>query len=1302
MKQAAHQSRSATHARAAGERGGRKRPDKLEQARQQAGNLAIQGAVQEATQGHFLQTKMAVSQPDDPHERQADQVAEQVMRMPAARPVPPRVSRLSGGIDRKCSGCEEDQQASPMVHRKKRPGPDSPTAKTHPGRIAADLGGGQSLSQQTRAFFEPRFGRSFNDVRVHAGGTAQQMATSLNARAFTTGNDIVFAPGQYRPGTTSGRQLLAHELTHVIQQSGNPAARLVQRKPNNKQSTQKDGKQPLSEMPDELAVAGGFADWKNINVATFTNGEILYSIRTNQEWLSANGIVVIEYSDREAYQKRLVKERENRIQAGATWMQDPAAEKLTAILQLRDSGGKIEVSSYQPARYLNMIGVGKDASRILSPDQFAAYLNSNGISGYDSQAWKDAEALVKAAQKVKDQQQGLGIGAGDAALHGVANTNTSPKYGKSFGDQYAKGFLSTGAHGFLAESAFGAKHGGLDTNSKNWRSWGRSPSDNFLIRQLQRNTPFSQGEKVPGPMWFQEWQRGNYPMADFDSYHPFAIKPVSVKSSVQDKWSARRDFFLEGHAAMLGTDQTKGGRPLAAYLRNAPPGTTQADVARAGTLAINPGDVQRLQNIYSNLTQVEAAYQEGGKTVTPGKMNLDRAGVGRVVSGYLQASPVTIKGKQYSSASVLIDDYKNNVITHAELTTALRPIGQMAAGAVRSNEMPRSELNTLKQNRIAHGQGTRKPLQMLGSDYFDSMLYGKTKATGLHAWSGGKAGAVMGGGMKALMVAMNPEDYEDPGGAIIEATALGMGTGLAEGGLGHYFARQATAPILGSGVPLTASSALGIRSVASGKAGGIVAVLAESGIILSEDRRHSAEEVVYRVGRSGGIGFVSTALGTAAGTATGAWAGATFGTAVGGPVGFIVGLAVGLAVGALLNAIIPDYEQMVVEQVPLSEFEKNLQAQTPQSIKNQILAQQAYDLLFKKAHAPKYRGPFDLDEVYDKHNLTNSPGQRNVYEALITGEIDCATGYCHAIKDINRYDAQFPMWHEARTPVIDQLTQAAIEEWANRGPKPKFLDYDMPGQTVPPWLHEQVAGQGTAEDVAKLIDVIQPNIGQWQTILGPDIIPPRVASSPMSDLELYNFMLMQIDEKQSSFEADFGKLDEDDIKLYKDLLEKANKPKQKPKPASKTTYAPSLYFCFTAGTRVAMADGSEQPIETIAKGNLVMAYDESTDAFAVSEVLKTHTNIEVSALRITLDNQRAFTVTPRHRFFIHGEWVRAEDMQPGQLCLSYTPAHTEGNRQYSSVKSIEAVELNEPVYNLTVARYHTYIAEGLVVHNAKP
>jgi hypothetical protein len=80
---------------------------------------------------------------------------------------------------------------------------------------------GRPLDPQTRAFMEPRFGHDFSRVRVHTDAHAAESARAVNAYAYTVGQDVVFGTGQYVPGTSEGRKLLAHELTHVVQQGAN-------------------------------------------------------------------------------------------------------------------------------------------------------------------------------------------------------------------------------------------------------------------------------------------------------------------------------------------------------------------------------------------------------------------------------------------------------------------------------------------------------------------------------------------------------------------------------------------------------------------------------------------------------------------------------------------------------------------------------------------------------------------------------------------------------------------------------------------------------------------------------------------------------------------------------------------------------------------------------------------------------------------------------------------------------------------------------------------------------------------------
>ena len=105
------------------------------------------------------------------------------------------------------------------------------------------------LSAAERAFFEPRFGVDLSGVRVHTDRAAADAAEAVGANAFTVGQDIVFGHGKYSPGSESGKRLLAHELTHVVQQSGagnlagisgRTGSPVIQREPANAEEHQRD------------------------------------------------------------------------------------------------------------------------------------------------------------------------------------------------------------------------------------------------------------------------------------------------------------------------------------------------------------------------------------------------------------------------------------------------------------------------------------------------------------------------------------------------------------------------------------------------------------------------------------------------------------------------------------------------------------------------------------------------------------------------------------------------------------------------------------------------------------------------------------------------------------------------------------------------------------------------------------------------------------------------------------------------------------------------------------------------------
>jgi hypothetical protein len=179
-------------------------------------------AVQRLLRSGAIQAKLAVSQPDDPYEREADRVADQVLQMPepAVEGTPVQGHGQTSQIQRKCGPCQEEE----TVQRKETPA--AAVASTPPVGSSAfsPRGAGHALPGSVRDFFEPRLGHDFSQVRVHTDSEAAESARAVNALAYTVGRDVVFGAGQYAPQTSRGRHVLAHELTHVIQQTGVPGS----------------------------------------------------------------------------------------------------------------------------------------------------------------------------------------------------------------------------------------------------------------------------------------------------------------------------------------------------------------------------------------------------------------------------------------------------------------------------------------------------------------------------------------------------------------------------------------------------------------------------------------------------------------------------------------------------------------------------------------------------------------------------------------------------------------------------------------------------------------------------------------------------------------------------------------------------------------------------------------------------------------------------------------------------------------------------------------------------------------------
>ena len=151
-----------------------------------------------------IQTKLAIGTPGDQYEQEAERVADQVLAMPTHSEVsgtPPRIQRYTAQAN-----AQNDAAPASVDH--------------------VLTGSGRPLDPALRQDMEQRFGHDFSQVRVHSGGGAAQSARDINANAYTVGSNVVFGTGQWAPETREGRRLIAHELTHVVQQSGSDRIRI--------------------------------------------------------------------------------------------------------------------------------------------------------------------------------------------------------------------------------------------------------------------------------------------------------------------------------------------------------------------------------------------------------------------------------------------------------------------------------------------------------------------------------------------------------------------------------------------------------------------------------------------------------------------------------------------------------------------------------------------------------------------------------------------------------------------------------------------------------------------------------------------------------------------------------------------------------------------------------------------------------------------------------------------------------------------------------------------------------------------
>jgi hypothetical protein len=192
--------------------------------------------------------KLEVGQVGDKFEQEADRTADHVVNMPEnhavqKEPLPeekvqkatlpeekvqkePVTGETSSWIQR----AEKKEEEKPIQKKSENPSQrEIPETSWLENQLNTTKGSGNPLPDESRSFMESRFGANFSDVNVHAGNQANILNRSINAQAFTHGSDIYFGEGKYNPESRQGKHLLAHELTHVVQQGNAPVSPKIQK-----------------------------------------------------------------------------------------------------------------------------------------------------------------------------------------------------------------------------------------------------------------------------------------------------------------------------------------------------------------------------------------------------------------------------------------------------------------------------------------------------------------------------------------------------------------------------------------------------------------------------------------------------------------------------------------------------------------------------------------------------------------------------------------------------------------------------------------------------------------------------------------------------------------------------------------------------------------------------------------------------------------------------------------------------------------------------------------------------------------
>lgn len=781
--------------------------------------------------------KAPVGAPHDRAEREADRVADALTATPAAGPI--RCAACAGG-DAPCPAC-----SASTGHLRRRANPQATTpAGPTPAADAVLASPAGPLPDGLRQRFERRLGADLSSVRLHTGPEATRAADSLDAHAFALGPHIVVGERQYQPHTPSGEHLLAHEVAHVLQDEATPTLR---RNGDGPMSTETEGvceapppEVGMSRVSDPAVVEhpAGF-DPCAVEVSNLTNYELLAeyasALRVVRAGRSAPG-----YFDHRNLQRRLIAERDRRVEQGQAWLAEMPAGLPDPVYQIVDG----PAGSFSVVSHPGTVVAGRPESTpapYMTWGQFQRFLDTHNVERVDAETY---------------------------VMRTTAGAGSPSSPGEGGGAPFPFPVLWAAPLPTLAEPGGPVAWPALPEVFSQPPNWLNQP------RGIQLDLMAHPPPMNPEALAQMRASIANYRSAPGVPGRidlPASTAPVeggTVAVAVTD-------------IPNLGPARFPGASAMALppALRGAPGTTGGSVLVPVNPTAVNHAEHVALENLRLS---IETALAEGRITRTSLQ--------GRTVHVLVEQEPCASCGAGSATGEGSAGVLQQFARLYPELTLEVRNMRTNRALIYRSGVLlnPSSGVTPALPMEIA-APSRPSADTYLTPEYLAALRrgggpVGELGAMGASGLRGGGLTTLIAVGTQAGVMVFDSRVHPEWTLELGVSGSIAFGSGFLGTGTQQLITSRLTSSML-SDVVATGGSRItpGLATGAGRLGGGAVGAMFVEGISIGllEEREHSGVEVGVRLTRAGALGAGSV------------WAGAAVGTAVGGPIGFLVGLAVG-------------------------------------------------------------------------------------------------------------------------------------------------------------------------------------------------------------------------------------------------------------------------------------------------------------------------------------------------------------------------------------------------------------------------